>query len=181
MYDQQVALTRQPTQLHRSLEFARTTGRNVPTIRRPARPAGRNAYCLRSPSQGRALRVHPKDRFERKPSRFWGWDIPAMIGLAGSLGTPGIGLASASMTSACWGIALGGSGLSHMANAVSCRRRRSMSSGLVFVTLAVLGITYGTDSTSAASWDNVWFVAFLVWAFWFLHDRRRPSRRYLRT
>jgi hypothetical protein len=173
-----VALTRQLNRFHRTLDLARTTGRNVPTIRRPARPVGRNAYCLQSASPGRAVRVHPGDRFERKPSRFWGWDIPAMIGLAGSLGSPGLGFASASMTSACWGIALSGSGLSHLANAVWCRRRRSMSSGLIFVLLALLGITYGTESSSAASWDNLWSLAFLVWAYWFVHDRRRPWRWY---
>ncbi len=175
MYDQNVATGSRPLSLHETRRVLRTMSSNVPTLRRPAHPIGSCAYRLGSPV---AMRLHPHDFFEQKNSRFFCWDIAGLIGLAGSLGSPGFGFASATMTSRCWAIAFCGSGVSHLANAARCRRRRSMWSGPVFVAIAVLGLVYGTSKTSAASWDNLWTAAFFVWGFWFLYDRRRPYRRY---
>jgi hypothetical protein len=144
------------------------------------RPVDRRRYCLaRTPAVEAA-----KDRFERTGSRFVGWEVPSLIGLAGSLGSPGLWLISASATSRCWVVALGLSGLSHSLNGVISQRRRSRWSGPVFVTLAVLGVVHGSPGSSTPSWiswiswDDIWIAAFVTWSFWFVHDRHRPSRRY---
>jgi hypothetical protein len=175
MYHQYMALQRQLDSFQRTRFAVRTIGHNVPTLSRPTRHFERDAYRLAS---GRAHRgIHPLDRFERKQTRFFGWDIPALIGLSGSLGSPGLGFASATMTSICWALALGGSGVSHITNGVRCGRRRSLWSGPVFVMIGGAGLVWGTGR-SLAMWDNLWAVAFVVWSYWFLHDRRRPHRRY---
>jgi hypothetical protein len=170
-----MALQRQLATFQRTQFAVRTIGHNVPTLSRPTRHFELRAYRLASTHAHRG--PHPIDRFERKESRFVGWDVPALIGLAGSLGSPGLGFASANVTSACWAVALGGSGLSHISNGVRCGRRRSLWSGPVFVIIGGLGLMWGTGR-SMAMWDNLWVVAFMVWSFWFLHDRRHPHRQY---
>jgi hypothetical protein len=173
-----MARQRQLATFHRTRFAVRTIRHNVPTLSRPTRHFARNAYRL---SAARAhAGPHPLDRFERRESRFIGWDVPALIGLAGSLGSPGLGFASATMTSTCWAVALGGSGLSHITNGVRCGRRRSLWSGPIFLTIGALGLMWGTGR-SWAMWDNLWLVVFMVWSFWFLHDRRRPHRQYRPT
>jgi hypothetical protein len=122
---------------------------------------------------------HPADRFERRRTRRIGWDLPSLVGLAGSIGSPGLGLTSAAMTSRCWAFALGGAGVSHLANAAWCRRRRSIWSGPAYLTLAGLGLLWGMTS-SWARWDNLWVTAFVVWLGCYSHDRRRPHRLYRR-
>jgi hypothetical protein len=81
------------------------------------------------------------------------------------------------MTSRCWAFALGGAGISHLANAAWCRRRRSIWSGPTYLALAAIGLLWGTSS-SWARWDNLWVAAFLMWAVCYTHDLRRPDRRY---
>jgi hypothetical protein len=146
-------------------------------VARFARPPKLIGHRLRYLTPGGPAVRNPADRLQRSWTRRLCWDFPAIVGLAGSLGSPGLGIASAAVTTRCWAFALGGAGVSHMANAAWCRRRRSLWSGPVFVLLAVLGLTSG-QSASWRSWDNLWVVAFIVWAYWFAHDRRRPDRRH---
>jgi hypothetical protein len=170
-----MVLRRQLASLHKSHFTVRTIGHNVTTLSRPTRQLERSAYRLGVRHAYRG--PHPLDRFEQRETRFIGWDIPSPFGLAGSLGSPGFGVVSASVTSVCWAIAFGGSGLSHLRNGVRCRRRRSLWSGPLFVAIALLGLGWGTGD-SVVMWDNLWVGAFVVWSFWFVHDRRRPHRRY---
>ncbi len=176
MYDHTMATGYHLPSLRRTTVTLRTIRHNAPAVRRPTHPIGLHAYRLGSSHDLRLRRS--RDRFEQRASRFLGWDVPSLIGLAGSLGSPGFGLLSSTATSRCWAIAIGGSGISHLANAARCRRRRSLWSGPVFVVFAALGLVYGTTATSAASWDNLWTGVFLVWLFWFVFDQRRPHLRY---
>jgi peptidoglycan/LPS O-acetylase OafA/YrhL len=158
----------------RGVALGRRTALSVARFDRPPRLFAHRLHYL---TPGGPVVRNRADRLQRRWTRRLCWDFPACVGLVGSLGSPGLGIASATMTTRCWAFALGGAGVSHMANAAWCRRRRSLWSGPVFVALAVLGLTAGQGATWR-SWDNLWVVAFTVWVFWFAHDRRRPDRCY---
>jgi hypothetical protein len=148
---------------------------NMVTVRRPTTQLTTSAFCLTNPRSH--IQPRTSDLFEQQVSRFVCFDAPALVGLAGSLGSPGLGVFSASMTFTCWAFALGLSGISHFANGIRSRRRKSLWTGPMYISLSLLGIQFGAG-LSAAKWDNIWLAAFLVWGFWSVRDRRLPHRRY---
>jgi hypothetical protein len=147
------------------------------TRTRPTQYRVRLRPSLKQRRNSRPIAHRPADLFEQRRPRFYGWELPSLIGLAGSLGSPGLHVTSSSMTTICWAVGLGCAGASHVTNAVRCQRWRSIWSGPAFIILAAVGLFWGTKS-SALSWDNIWTVACAVWLWSRGFELWRPHRRY---
>jgi hypothetical protein len=120
---------------------------------------------------------HQRDLMQGGLGRLLAWDLPAGIGLLSLFGSPGVGLFGGGLTCACWSVSLAGPSVGHVLNARRSDRRRSPSSAAVFG-LAAVSMGIAALGMSMVPANVMWIAVAATWAYWSLHDRRHPERRY---